>query len=68
MNVLQEAADLKDPEPANSEVSAHTITSMVNHTHVSEANLASRKIADSLSRDAIDATFLKFHFQCTLKE
>ena len=50
VNVLQEAAD-EDPEPASSEVSRRTFNSIVNRNHVSEANFASRNLANYLRHD-----------------
>ena len=54
VNVSQEAAEFKDLEPANSEVSVHISTCIVNHNHVSEANLA-RKFANSSSRNVFES-------------
>ena len=50
VNVLQEAVD-KDPELASSEVSRRTFNSTVNRNHVSEANVASRNLANYSRHD-----------------
>ena len=45
VNVLQEAAEFKDPEPADGEVPGGIFNSIVNRNHVSEANLAGLNVA-----------------------
>ena len=46
-HVLQEAAAFKDPEFASSEVSGQIFKSSVNRNRASQANFASRNVANS---------------------
>ena len=63
VNVSQEAAEFRDPEPADGEVPGGIFNSIVNRNHVSEANLAGLNVA-SLFLNRL----LLFPLQCTLKE
>ena len=75
VNVLQEAAEFKDPEPANSEVSGQTFTCIVSRNHVSEAKKKPAAILPILQAAMFLNRFFfskkkrkENPFQCSLKE